>query len=134
MRERKEREREHEGKRAEKEESERKERKKNFSPVKGQPLAELVPEDEGADREQRGAPAARRSRSSSRRGRHDGSSRWQDSRRLWSRLKRGRRRSSSSGCVIVFGGCRPIRSRHPEERGFPLHLSFAFESLEEVKS
>lgn len=34
----------------------------SLSPVKGQPLAELVPEDEGADREQRGAPAARSGR------------------------------------------------------------------------
>jgi len=34
----------------------------SLSPVKGQPLAELVPEDEGADREQRGAPVARSGR------------------------------------------------------------------------
>lgn len=33
-----------------------------LSPVERQPLAELVSEDEGADREQRGAPAARSGR------------------------------------------------------------------------
>ena len=113
--------------RAEKEES----KKKLFSPVERQPLAELVPEDEGADREQRGAPAARGSRGEG------------DCRRcrLWSRLLlRGRRQRRSA--VFPFGGycCRrPIqsRSRHAEERGLlTLHLSLlsALGSLKEDQS
>ena len=93
-----------------------------LSPVKGQPLAELVPEDEGADSEQRGAPAAR---SRSWRGR-EGVSRRRRRPQLRRRLRGRRRRGSSSksGSFVVFGGCRPIQSRHPEERGFPLHLFF----------